>query len=178
MQVKIKVFYKLILSFWLCVVSDAQSTQNKKFAYLCNISRKIWEMKLIFCLQINMKIFYKLIVSLWVCVAARQAQITQNDKFVVSFQCLKKKVSDKVDFLHADKHEIFLQVDSALWASKFCTRWYYHYWWAWSNILRVFEATSLQYLYSISKELGMEFIFCMQINIKVSTSWHYRSWWK
>ena len=66
-QINIKVFYKLILSCWVCVARYAQSTQNKKFAYLCNISRKEWRMKLIFCLKINTKVFYKLIVSLCVC---------------------------------------------------------------------------------------------------------------
>ena len=55
-QINIKVFYKLILSFWVCVARLVQSIQNKKFAYLCNISRKTWAMKLPFCLQIN-KIF-------------------------------------------------------------------------------------------------------------------------
>ena len=40
MQVNIEVFYKLILSFWVRVTRHAQSTQNKKFAYLCIISRK------------------------------------------------------------------------------------------------------------------------------------------
>ena len=58
MQINIEVFYKLILSTWICVTRDAQSTQNK-FAYLCNISRKAWGMKWIFLLQINMKVFYK-----------------------------------------------------------------------------------------------------------------------
>ena len=52
MKINIKVFYKLILSFWVCATRHTQSTQNK-FAYLSNISRKAWEMKLIFCLQIN-----------------------------------------------------------------------------------------------------------------------------
>ena len=61
---------------------------------------------------------------------------------------------------------------------KFPTRWYSHYWWAWSSIIKVLKETSLQYLYKISKmKLGMEFIFCMQIDI-VSTSWHYHFWWK
>ena len=46
-----------------------------KNVYLWNISRKMWPMKLIFCLQINTEVFYKLIVSLWVCVA-RHAQST------------------------------------------------------------------------------------------------------
>ena len=40
-----------------------------KFAYLCNVSRNTWRMKLIFCLQINPDIVYKLIVSHWMCVA-------------------------------------------------------------------------------------------------------------
>ena len=30
MQINIKVFYKLILSFWLCLTRHAQLTQNKK----------------------------------------------------------------------------------------------------------------------------------------------------
>ena len=36
-------------------------------------------------------------------------------------------------------------------------------------------AISLQHL---KNKLGMEFIFCMQKNIKVSTSWYYHFWWK
>ena len=40
MQVNIKVFNKLILSFLECVSRLGQSTQKIKFAYLCNVSRK------------------------------------------------------------------------------------------------------------------------------------------
>ena len=40
----------------------------------------------------------------------------------MSLQYLKKKVRDEVEFLDADKHQSFLQVDSTLWASKFPTR--------------------------------------------------------
>ena len=53
------------------VAKNAQSTQNKMFAYLCNISRKTWGTKLIFFLQVNTKFFYKLIVKLWVWLARR-----------------------------------------------------------------------------------------------------------
>ena len=35
MQINTEFFYKLILSFWVCVASHAQSTQNKKFTYPC-----------------------------------------------------------------------------------------------------------------------------------------------
>ena len=34
--------------------------------------------------------------------------------FAISFQHLKKEVSDEVDFLHADKHESFLQIDTMI----------------------------------------------------------------
>ena len=44
MQRNIKVFYKLILFFWVSVTKHAQRTQNK-FAYLCNISIKAWGWK-------------------------------------------------------------------------------------------------------------------------------------
>ena len=43
MHINIEVFFKLILSFWVCVASHARSVQNKKFAYLCNLSRKTWD---------------------------------------------------------------------------------------------------------------------------------------
>ena len=45
---------------------------------------------------------------------ARHGQITQNSKFAISLQYLKKEVRDEVDFLHADKHECFLEIDSMI----------------------------------------------------------------
>ena len=66
LQINVGVFYKFRPLFLVCVAMYAQSTQNKKFAYLCNISRKACGMKLIFCLQIKTKVFYRVIVSLWV----------------------------------------------------------------------------------------------------------------
>ena len=61
------------------------------------------------CLPCMPKFFYRLIVSLWVRID-RYAWITQNNKFSISLQYLKKEVSFVVDFLHADKHESFLQI--------------------------------------------------------------------
>ena len=55
-----------------------------------------------FYMQVNAKGFFKLILTLDLC--ARHAQITQNNKFTISLQCLKKEVSNEVDYLHADKH--------------------------------------------------------------------------
>ena len=45
---------------------------------------------------------------------ARHAQITQNKKFAISLQYLKKEVNDKVDLLHAGKHENLIQIDTMI----------------------------------------------------------------
>ena len=92
----------------------------------------------------------------------------------------KKTFRDEVDFFCMQINiKVSYKLISTLWTSKFPTRWYYHYWWAWSSILKVFKVTSLHYLYNISKKkLGMEFIFCMPVNIKVPASWQSRFWWK
>ena len=88
---------KLKLSFWLCIARHDQSTQIKKFAYLCNISRKTWGKKLFLYLQINTKVFYKFIVSFWVCIAGH-AQSTQNYEFAISLQYPKENLKDDLDF--------------------------------------------------------------------------------
>ena len=66
-------------------------------------------MKFIFGIQINMEVFYKLILSFY-----KHAQSTQNNKFAISLQYLKKDVSDEVDFLHVDKHKGLLQIDTMI----------------------------------------------------------------
>ena len=37
-------------------------------------------------------------------------QSSQNSKFAMSLQYLKKEVKDEIDFLHAEKHRSFLKV--------------------------------------------------------------------
>ena len=64
-----------------------------------------------FRVKLNIKVFYKLVVSSLL-IIARHAQSTQNNIFVISMQYLKKEDRDKVDFLHADKHQTILQVDT------------------------------------------------------------------
>ena len=104
----------------------------------------------------------------------RHSQSSPKSNFVMSLQYLRKEVRDEVDFLHADKHQSFLQVDFKI----LCTKVSYkvvlsllmgrikH---SQSTQTKKF-AISLQYL---KKKLGMEFIFYMQKNIKASTSWPY-----
>ena len=45
---------------------------------------------------------------------ARYAQISQNNKFAISLQYLKKELCDEFDFLRADKHESLLQINSII----------------------------------------------------------------
>ena len=52
-------------------------------------------------------------LSFYACVA-RHAQISQNSKFAISLQYLKSEVSDEVDFLHAEKHKSFLQINTMI----------------------------------------------------------------
>ena len=87
------------------------------------------------------------------------SQSSQNSKFAMSSEKLGMK--------------LILSLFQHFELQKFRTRSYYHYWWTWSSIFKVLKVTSLQYLYTISKKLGMEFIFYMQKKIKVSASWHY-----
>ena len=54
-----------------------------------------------------------------------KAQSTQTSKFTISLQYLKENVKDEVDFLPADKHQIFLQIDSII--SGVCEQAYPHY---------------------------------------------------
>ena len=44
----------------------------------------------------------------------KHSQSSQNCKFAMSLQYLKKEVRDEVDFLHADKHQRFLQIDTII----------------------------------------------------------------
>ena len=57
-----------------------------------------------------MKVSYKLILwfFMWM-VRYLKFQSSLNSKFAMALQYLKKEVTDKVDFLHADKHRSFLQ---------------------------------------------------------------------
>ena len=88
--------------------------------------------------------------------AARHAESTQNNNYAISPQCLKKAVSNEVDFLHADKHLNFLQVDITVLI-------------AFMYLARPVSSTQKNlYLSDISRtKLEMQLIFCMQGNIKV-----------
>ena len=69
MQININVFYKLIVSFWICVARHAQITQNKKLASLQYLQKNVGD-EIIFCQQTDTNVLYKLVVLLCVCLCS------------------------------------------------------------------------------------------------------------
>ena len=124
-----------------------------------------WGMKLISCPEINTNFFYKLIGLLWIC-AARHAQSTQNNKFTICLQYLKKKWNIKLTFCQ--------QIN--VW--KVSSNWYYHFKCVWPGMSKLTKITSLLFLCNIlRKNWVMKLIFCMQINIKACCKLILWFWW-
>ena len=111
LQINTKIFYKLIVSLWLCMARHPQSIQNNNFIISLQYLKENVKDGVDFSLLIIVKRFFKVILSFLMCVA-RHAQITQNKKFAISLQYLKKEVNDEVDFLSAVKHENLLEIDT------------------------------------------------------------------
>ena len=161
-----EVFLKLILHVGCAEPGMSKDPKIRSLHIFAIFSEKNVGWRWFFCMQIRMKVSYKL--ALWFLMGiVKHSQSSQNSKFAMSLQYLKKEVGGEIGFLHAEKHQSFLQVDFDFWASKFPLRWYYHYCWPWSSILKLLKVTSLHYLYNISKKKSvMEFIFFMQIASK------------
>ena len=111
-------FYKVIVSLWVCVTTHAQSIQNNNFTISLQYVKETRKDEVNFWLLVIVKGFFKMILSFYMCLA-RHAQINQNNNllflcntFVISLKYLKKKVSVEVDFLPSDKHECLLQIDT------------------------------------------------------------------
>ena len=77
------------------------------------LTKKKQKLKLIFCLQINIKgdniidiilTYYHTITDTII--------LGVYGKYAVSWQYFKKELSDEVDFLHTEKHAIFLQINT------------------------------------------------------------------
>ena len=82
----------------------------KSLLVFCNVLRNKWVIKLIFCMQINIQVSYKLILWFW-CGWSNIPKVLKIASLGCLYNISKKDVRDEVDFLHADKHQTFLQVD-------------------------------------------------------------------
>ena len=128
MQISIKVFYKLILSFSVCVTRHTQITQDK-FAYFCNISRKALDL-----LAVDK---HKMLLQ--------GNSITLGVPKVpktISLQYLKESMKHEVDFLPADK----VNKGTSL-TLRLSSKWYYHFRGMWPGMPKLPKITSLLRLY-------------------------------
>ena len=122
--------------------------KTKSLLFLCNILRKKWMTKLIFCMQVSMKTYYKLILWFW----WRWSSIFKVPKITSLYvQYLKQKLEMKLIFCKQINIKVAYKLISTLWASKFATQWYYDYWYAWWSILKLLKATNFQ-IFAIYKK--------------------------
>ena len=101
-------------------------------------------------------------------------QSSQNSKFAmslelskkfISLQYLKIEIRDEIDFLHAGKHQIGLQVDFNTFSYKVSYNVILPSLMSMMKHSQITQSKKFADLCNISKKLGMQFIFCMQINI-------------
>ena len=128
--------------------------------------------KLIFCMQVSIKTYYK--VKLILMGMVKDFQSSQNSKFAMSLELSKKFISlqylkietrDEIDFLHAGKHQIGLQVDFNTFSYKVSYNVILPSLMSMMKHSQSTQSKKFADLCNISKKLGMQFIFCMQINI-------------
>ena len=104
----------------------------------------------------------------------RHFQVPKNSKFAMSLQYLNYEVRDEVVFLHADKHQSGLQVDVKTLATRVSYKLILSLLMSMMKHSQSSQSNKFANLCNVSKKkLGMGYIFCKQINIKVSKSSHY-----
>ena len=130
----------------MCAVRHAQITQNKKFVISLHYFLHAGKHENL--LQIDTRILMEMV---------RHFQSSQNSKFAMSSWYLKKEVRDESDFLHADKHENGLQVDFNTLGTKISYK---------VMLSLLMSMMKHSQITQSNKFMGMEFILCMQINIK------------
>ena len=91
LQIKVEVFYDLILSFWVCAARHVQNTQNNKFTI---------------SLQYLIENVKDEVTFLQADKLPKVLKVISLDIFTIS------QPKDEVEFLSADKHESFLQGDN------------------------------------------------------------------
>ena len=90
LQINTKVFYKLIVSLWLCVARHAQSTLNIKFSISLQYLEREVRNGVHFLHADKHQSFYNLALS-FLMEVVRHVQSTQNKRLVIFLQYIKKK---------------------------------------------------------------------------------------
>ena len=99
----------------------------------------------------------------------KHSQSFQNSKFAMLLQYLKREARYRVDFLHVDKYQRFLQIDAIIFRVCVCV--YVVFVCVcvcvWSGIPKLPKIRSLLFFLQYLKEVSGKLIFCMQISMKL-----------
>ena len=103
-----------LAKFWVSIYGPKCCQPFKLQDYLkCNIVRKKWMMKLIFCMRLNIEVFCKVILSFWVRVT-RHAETTQS-KFAYLCNISIKAWEMKLIFCLQINLKVFYKMIVSLW---------------------------------------------------------------
>ena len=139
----------------MSVARYAQIAQNNKFAMFLQYLKKEMNDEVDFLHADKHESFLKLILWCW----WGSSSIPNVPRIASSpwvHKISKKKQEMQLIFCMQPNIKFSYKLISTLWASRFLVRWYYHYWWTWSSILKVLKVTSFQYPYNISKKKSYE----------------------
>ena len=114
LQISTKVYYKLIVSLWVCIARQAKSSENNKLATSLQYLKEKVKDVIGFWPSDKHQRFFQIDSIILEVFVPRHTQITQNNRLDVSLQYREKEVSDEVAFLLAEKHESFLQIDAVI----------------------------------------------------------------
>ena len=115
-QINVKGFFKLMLSFQVCVASHVQITQNKKFAISLQYL-KIEVSDEVDFLHSDKHESFSLIDTMIFIGMVKHSQSSQNSKFAMSLQYLKNEVRDEAGFCMQTNIKVSNKLIPTLWAS-------------------------------------------------------------
>ena len=125
-----KDFFKLMLSFQVCITRHSQIPKLTSLLFLFNILRMKWVIKFIFCMQRNMKVSFKSILSFW----SGWSSIPKFPK-IASLKSSPNGISNKK-----------LQTNLIFFFNQSWCQFFGH-----QRVHQVLKVKGLQYFYNISK---------------------------
>ena len=163
-QINVEVFYKFIMSFWLCVTSHAQSTKNKKFALSLHYLLKRMGYEVDFLSADKHESFLQA-DGITLVLRSQACPKYPRQQFYNIFAISQGKRRMKLIFcLQINVRGLF--------------KWYYQFRCVWSGMHKLPKMTSLLFLCNIlRKKWVMKLIFCMQMSMKACYKLILWFWW-
>ena len=111
LQINTKIFYKLIISLWVCMTRHTQSIQNNNFIISLQYLKERVKDGVHFSLLIIVKRFFKAMLSFFLCVWPDMPKLPKTKSLLFLCNILKKKWMTKLTFC---MHENLLQIDTVI----------------------------------------------------------------